>query len=181
LAIGPGLSQSIILEKLTDWKKPIVIDADGLNSISKHPNTLMKFVGQTVITPHPGELSRLLNVTIKVIQADRTSYAKKAAKKWGVICVLKGASTVVATPDGRVYVNKTGNPGMASAGTGDVLCGMVASFIGQGTAPFEAAVLGVYLHGFAGDLALKTKGVHGLIASDVVAAIPGAILKCLQK
>lgn len=181
LAIGPGLSQSIITGKITGWNKPIIIDADGLNSIAGNPVILMKFVSPVIITPHPGELSRLLNVPIPEIQKNRTKFASETAKKWGVICVLKGAGTVVATPDKKVYINKNGNPGMASAGAGDVLCGMIASFVAQGVLPYEAAVLGVYLHGLAGDLALKTKGVHGLIASDIVEAIPSAILGCLKK
>ncbi|OGC03980.1 NAD(P)H-hydrate dehydratase [candidate division WOR-1 bacterium RIFOXYA12_FULL_43_27] len=181
IAIGPGLSFSSILEKITGWNKPIVIDADGLNSISENPNILMRFKSSAVITPHPGELSRLLAVSIDAILADRVAAAKNAAKKWGVICVLKGAGTVVATPDGKFYVNTTGNSGMASGGMGDVLTGIIASFIAQGTSPYEAAILGVYLHGLAGDLAVKQKGIHGLIATDVAEAVPEAILQCLKK
>jgi len=180
LAIGPGLSSSIVTRSLTSWKKTIIIDADGLNSISEHPSILMKFVKPVIITPHPGELARLTRLSVKEIQENRVKVAQKAAKTWGVICVLKGANTVVATPDKKVYINKNGNPGMATAGMGDVLTGMIASFVAQGASPYDASILGVYLHGLSGDLAVKSEGVHGLIASDVVSQIPKAILKCLK-
>lgn len=180
LAIGPGLSSSIVTRSLTSWNKAILIDADGLNSISDNPSILMKFVKPVIITPHPGELSRLIRISVKDIQANRVKAAKKAAKTLGVICVLKGAKTVVATPDDLVYINKNGNPGMATAGMGDVLTGMIASFVAQGASPYDASIQGVYLHGLSGDLAVKSKGVHGLIASDVINQIPMAILKCLK-
>ena len=129
------------------------------------------------MTPHPGEMSRLLGRSINSIQADRLAAARQAAAKFNAIIVLKGQGTVVASPDGRSYTNKTGNPGLATGGTGDVLTVMIAGLIGQGLSAYDAAVTGVYLHGLAGDLATKEKGETSLIASDLVEMIPYAIQK----
>lgn len=177
LAIGPGLSQNketqaLVRNIVSKIDLPMVIDADGLNALAGRIN----FLPNTVITPHPGELARLLNTTVKDIQKDRKYIAKKTAAKYNIIVVLKGNKTIVAGPQGNVYVNNTGNPGMATAGCGDVLTGMIASFIGQGMEPFRAARLGVNLHGKAGDLVEKETGQASLRAADLLNKIPKAIL-----
>lgn len=175
LAIGPGLSQNketqaLIRKIVSKLDLPMVIDADGLNAL-KNPRMT---VG-TVITPHPGEMARLLGVSVKEVQKDRKNVAKQTAAKYNTTVVLKGHKTVIASPKGQVYVNNTGNPGMATAGSGDVLTGMIASFVGQGIEPFDAVKLGVYLHGKAGDLAAKDVGQASLKATDILNSIARAI------
>ncbi|MFH1710492.1 MAG: NAD(P)H-hydrate dehydratase [bacterium] len=184
IAIGPGLSKgknisklvsSIILSKKT--KAPMVIDADGLNAISD-PSIFKRSKKDIIITPHPGEFSRLCGSSIEEIQRDRIGSAARFASKYGVTTVLKGAYTVIAG-GGRVFVNPTGNPGMASAGVGDVLTGIIASLIGQGIDPFNAAAAGAYIHGMAGNMAASIKGEHGLIASDMIDSIPYTLASIL--
>jgi len=184
IAIGPGLSrrkeisklvQSLILSKKS--KAPMVIDADGLNAISD-PSIFSKSGKDIVITPHPGEFSRLIGRPTKEIQSDRIGHASRFATKYGVTIVLKGAYTVIAGKD-KIFVNPTGNPGMASAGVGDVLTGMIASLIGQGVDTFNAAVAGAYIHGMAGNLAVSIKGEHGLIASDIIDSVPYTLASIL--
>ncbi|MGF7058087.1 NAD(P)H-hydrate dehydratase [Brassicibacter mesophilus] len=180
IAIGPGIGVDderieVVRSLLLYVDKPIVLDADGLNCISSDINIIKKRKASTVVTPHPGELSRLLNVDIKYIQANRVKYCKMASEKLGVITVLKGADSVICSENGDVFINETGNPGMATAGSGDVLTGMISSFIGQGISPLHAAVCGTYLHGLSGDIAVEDKGEYGLIATDIVANIPYAI------
>ena len=181
LALGPGLGKNrdtglLVSALIRKVKKPIVLDADGLNFISKNPDILKEKRGALVVTPHPGEMSRLLGCSIEMVQNYRVEASLKFAKKYGVITLLKGARTVVAFPNGNVYINSTGNPGMATAGAGDVLTGIIASMIGQGIEPGTAAVYGAFIHGLAGDLAKEDKGEHGLIASDIILNIPKAIL-----
>lgn len=181
IAIGPGLGTTTkiynILHSLEigNWK--LVIDADALNVISKETSILSKFKGGVVVTPHPGEMSRLTGLSVASIQKDRVKVAKIYAKKWNAVVVLKGHKTVVAAPTGKTYINTTGNPGMASGGVGDVLTGVIAAFIAQGFFLFDAAKTGVFVHGLAGDIAKKEKGEYGLIASDIVCNLPEAILK----
>ncbi len=183
IALGPGLSQSPFARKgvhriLTTVDLPIVLDADGINAVSgKDRVVLTKAKGPVVITPHPGEMGRLLGVTTDQVQRDRSRIAEKAAKELKVVVVLKGHRTVVASPTGRTYVNSTGNPGMATAGMGDLLTGMIAALIGQGLEPFTAAKAGAYLHGLAGDLAARRIGQVSLTAGDVLASIPDAFRK----
>lgn len=180
VAIGPGLGISARTRKLIiSSRVPLVIDADGLNVIAKDVSLLKKAQAQAqvVITPHPGEMSRLIKKSVEYIQKNRVSVAKDAAKRFGCIVVLKGYKTVVADPSGNTFINPTGNPGMASGGVGDVLTGMIAGFIAQRIKPRDAAVLAVYLHGLAGDLAAKEKGEYGMIASDLAEKIPHAIQK----
>lgn len=181
-AIGPGMGVDLeridfIKEILNYIHKPIVIDGDGLNCCVENIETLFNRDDATIITPHPGELSRLLGKSIEEIQRDRIKYARFTAQKLGVITVLKGANSIVCSPEGRLFVNTTGNPGMATAGSGDVLTGVITSFMGQGIKPLEAAVAGVYIHGLAGDLAASKKGQYGMIASDILEHIPYAIKK----
>ncbi|HHV27133.1 MAG TPA: NAD(P)H-hydrate dehydratase [Tissierellia bacterium] len=180
IALGPGIGVDyerirIVEEILNIFDKPMVLDADGLNCVSEKPEILIKREGETVITPHPGELSRLLKVSIGEIQRNRIEYCKKASQKYNVTTVLKGADTVVCSKSGEIYVNRTGNPGMATAGSGDLLTGVISSFIGQGIGVYESAILGTYIHGLAGDLAKNEKGEYGLIAEDILENIPYAI------
>lgn len=182
IAIGPGMGVDeerveLVRKILLEYKKPVILDADGINLISLDPTILMDRQGDTIITPHPGELSRLLGVSIGEIQKERVEYSKLTSNKYNVITVLKGANTLVTDGKEKVYKNNTGNPGMATAGSGDVLTGMITSFIGQGISPYEGAVLGVYCHGLAGDLASRDKGEYGMIARDILDNIPYSIKK----
>jgi ADP-dependent NAD(P)H-hydrate dehydratase len=160
---------------VTTVEKPLVLDADGLNAFAGSASKLQhKF--PRVLTPHPGEMARLLSRSITEVQADRERAVRDCVALTGGVVVLKGAGTLVA--DGtRLYQNQTGNPGMASGGTGDVLSGMIGALIGQGLSTFDAACLGVYLHGRAGDLVARRIGQHSLIASDLIEALPAAIAK----
>lgn len=182
IAIGPGIGvdeerAELLRSILLEYENPIVVDADGINLISLDPTVLFDRQGHTIITPHPGELSRLLEVSIGDIQKNRLEYSKLTSNKYNVITVLKGANTLVASTRGDIYTNPTGNPGMATAGSGDILTGMIASFIGQGINPYDAAILGVYCHGLAGDLASRDKGEYGMIAMDILDSIPYSIKK----
>lgn len=181
LALGPGLgihteTASLIRKLIPKVKKPIVIDADGLNAL-RGDISILKVLRNCVITPHPGELSRLLKKPISEIQSDRVGIARKTARELKITVVLKGARTVIASPDGYVFINPTGNSGMATAGSGDVLTGMLASLIGQGLSPADASVVSVYIHGLAGDIAAKEKGEACLLASDIVEYLPKAMME----
>ena len=186
LVVGPGLSQNkstqgLIRRVISKIKKPIVIDADGLNALAgrlKILYALRHMPYARILTPHSGEMARLLGISVKKAQAGRKEIAKKFAKDYKVTLVLKGHNTVVTDYQGNLYVNKTGNPGMATAGSGDVLTGMVAAFLGQGLSAFESAKYAVYLHGLAGDLAAKEKTQICFHAYDINAKIPEAIKWC---
>lgn len=178
LAIGPGLgrnksTQGLVRKVIAKINKPTVIDADGLNALSGR----LKIQRDMVLTPHPGEMAGLLGVSVKKVQSERKQVALRFAKQHRVTLVLKGHNTVVADYKGNLYINKTGNPGMATAGSGDVLTGMIAAFLGQKLDAFEAAKYAVYLHGLAGDLAAEEKTQLSLIASDIIDYIPKAIKK----
>ena len=180
LAIGPGIgthpeTQALVHNLLVEAKRPMVLDADGLNAVAGHTDMLGRASGPLILTPHPGEMARLLETTPAEIQRDRLGAASRLARERNVCVVLKGAGTIVAAPDGRLAVNSTGNPGMATAGTGDVLTGILAGLLAQGLPVWEAACAGVYLHGLAGDLAASEQGEAGLIAGDVIRAVPRAI------
>jgi hydroxyethylthiazole kinase-like uncharacterized protein yjeF len=181
-AIGPGISthKSIynIVRSIAETAKiPLVIDADALNVIAEDTGIFNKFQKDVVITPHPGEMSRLTGLEIKYIQENRIEVAKMYASLWGVTVVLKGARTIIADKNGEVFINPTGNSGMATAGSGDALSGIIASLIGQGVRPFEAAIAGTYIHGLAGDIAAQEKGLYGINAMDIVENIPYALNK----
>jgi hydroxyethylthiazole kinase-like uncharacterized protein yjeF len=187
LVVGPGLSknkstQGLVRKVLSKIDKPVVVDADGLNALVGHLNLLqasgLRPQAEKVLTPHPGEMARLLGISISKVQANRNEIAKRFAKDYKVTVVLKGHGTVVADYKGNLYKNRTGNPGMATAGSGDVLTGMTGAFLGQGLDAFNAAKYAVYLHGLAGDLAVKEKSQISLIASDIIDKIPEAIKKC---
>lgn len=182
VAIGPGLSghretKVLVRRLVTTLDKKFVLDADGINAFKGAASLLKKVKAEFVITPHPGEMSRLTGISISSIQRDRKGVAKKAAKLYNCITVLKGSSTVVASPKGEVYINETGNPGMATGGVGDILTGIIASLMGQGLEPFGAAKLGVYVHGRAGDLAVREKGEISLIATDLLNKLPEVFRK----
>lgn len=177
LAVGPGLSQDestveLVQNLLPQISVPMVIDADALNALAKQPELIKQLRAPAVLTPHPGEMARLLGVSITAIQNDRLKAAQTAAQEWKAVLVLKGAKTIVACPDGRTYINSTGNPGMATGGTGDVLTGVIAALMAQGLKPEEAAVAGVYIHGLAGDYLLGHLGMLGMVAGDLLDALP---------
>jgi ADP-dependent NAD(P)H-hydrate dehydratase / NAD(P)H-hydrate epimerase len=159
----------------------LVIDADALNIISKIPDWQQQLPDNTVLTPHPGEMSRLCGLTVEQIQVDRIGTAKKYAVEWRKIVVLKGAYTIIASPDGRCCVSPFANPGLASAGTGDVLAGIIAGLAAQGLKSFEAASLGVFLHGEAGEKVKNELGDAGMIASDLLPALPVVIKEISEK
>jgi NAD(P)H-hydrate epimerase len=177
VAMGPGLGRSpaitaLVSAMLSQVSVPMVLDADGLNAL--HTDRLREHAGPVILTPHPGEFSRLSGLEIPEIQSRRQEVATRFAAEHEVVLVLKGQGTVV-TDGRRVYVNPTGNPGMATAGSGDVLTGIIAAFLGQKLEPFAAAQLGVYVHGLAGDMARDARGEVGMIASDLLDYVPQAI------
>ncbi len=183
IAIGPGISQnketqSLVRNLITKFNKPVVLDADGINALVGHLDILKGIKSPVVLTPHPGEMARLVGKDREDIQKARKDVAAAFANEYNTVLVLKGHGTIVAAPGGECYVNGTGNPGMATGGTGDVLTGIIAAFIGQGIEPFKAASLAVYFHGLAGDLAVKEKGVLSLIATDLLNKLP-EVLKIL--
>ena len=185
LAIGPGIGQaeetrSLVKAVLSRIDIPVVIDADGLNNIAGQTQLLKKRKAPTVLTPHPGEMARLIETTPAGVQQNRLACARDFATNFGVHVVLKGAATVIAHPDGSAYINPTGNPGMASGGMGDVLTGVLAGFITQGFSLKAAAQAAVYLHGAAADTLVQTVGPIGYLAGEVMSAIPREIKKLLD-
>jgi ADP-dependent NAD(P)H-hydrate dehydratase / NAD(P)H-hydrate epimerase len=177
LAIGPGLSlneetKQLVRHIMVQSTLPMVIDADGITAISEDLSLLQQAKAPVILTPHPGEMARLLHSIGKMVQSDRIELARKFAQEYKVILVLKGARTVIADPTGQVYLNPTGNSGMASAGVGDVLTGIIAGFLGQKLSPLNSALLGVYLHGLAADLAAEQLTQYSLIASDIISYLP---------
>lgn len=180
VALGPGLGRGEELEAalrraVVELQLPLVLDADGLNAFAGRLGELDERRAPTVLTPHPGELARLLGVETSRVVADRVEAARRAAGESGAVVLAKGHRTVVARPDGTVHVNTTGNPGMASGGSGDVLTGLVGALLAGGTEVGTAAVLGAYLHGLAGDLAAHERGETGLAAGDLVDRLPAAL------
>jgi len=176
VALGPGLGRtpavgSVVRAVLEGVEIPIVLDADGLNAIAADAaEVIARARNGLILTPHPGEAARLLGTTVKAIQADREAAAERLARL-GAVAVLKGAGTVVCDGE-RLYVNETGNPGMATAGAGDVLTGMLAALVAARMPMFEAAVLAVWAHGRAGDLAAERLGLLGLTAMDLLGCVP---------
>ncbi len=179
-AIGPGLGMDpetveAVWALVGACPHPLVVDADGLNALARKPEILARKTGRLVLTPHPGELARLTGQSREAILSDPVETARAWAQRWGEVLVLKGAPTVVACPSGVVYINSTGNAGMATAGSGDVLTGLITGLLAQGLAPEQAAVAGVYLHGLAGDLARDELGERGMIAGDIMRHVPAAL------
>lgn len=201
LAIGPGLSltddiRAILKSIVLRSTAPMVIDADGINALIGAGDVFKRAKAPIILTPHSGEMARLLQKTVQslklkvksseklktqnselitMIEKDRVNTAITFAKRAGIYLVLKGVPTIISEPEGRAFINPTGNPGMATAGVGDVLTGMIAGLLGQGFNPLQASILGVYIHGFAGDKASAKVGEHSLIASDIIREIPSAL------
>lgn len=179
LLIGPGLSrhpdtQRLIRRVLVVCDKPLCLDADALIALAGHLDILKSLKNISVLSPHPGEMAHLLGISVKEVQNNRKKVAKEFALRYNTILVLKGHQTIVASPEGKTYINNTGNPGMATAGSGDVLAGMLAAFLGQGMSAYQAACSAVYVHGLAGDLAARDKTEVSLIASDIIEYLPKA-------
>ena len=191
LAIGPGLSQhpetvALVHQLIRENRESglalrMVIDADGLNALAQDRETLSFLNNETVLTPHPGEMARLTNTAVPTLESDRIGTAQQFASEHGVTLVFKGAPTVTSDPEGHLWVNSTGNPGMATGGMGDVLTGIIAGLMAQGISSENAAALGVYLHGLAGDSAAERLGMHGLMASDVLKAVPQVVSSLTQR
>jgi NAD(P)H-hydrate epimerase len=199
VAIGPGLGTGVDAEYLVarafaDYGGPLILDADALNIIAHSPlSRLLPLLSRSsgafpraVITPHPGEAARLLGVSASDIQADRPGVAARLADEYGVVVVLKGRASIIAIPphgdnvygsDMEIFENTTGNPGMATGGSGDALTGVIAAFAAQGMTLRDAAIAGVFVHGLAGDLASAERGEYGFIATDIVEALPAAIVR----
>jgi len=180
LAVGPGISRHAETAEFArtvvkKYKIPIVLDADGLNAFEGHAAKLNGRARSLVITPHPGEMARLAGSTVAAVQRDRLNVARTFAREHEVIVVLKGHRTLITQPDGEVWVNTTGNPGMATGGTGDILTGMISGFIAQNPDRIvEAMIAAVHLHGLAGDVACESMGEHSLVATDLLKALPEA-------
>ncbi len=180
IAIGPGLSHrvetedfvSVLMKKM---EKPLVIDADGLNCLSNNPDLLRDVDSPVIITPHEGEMSRLSGKPIEEVKDNRLDVARDFSKRYGVITVLKGYRTVVADPEGTVYINDAGNPYMATGGMGDILTGMVVSFLGQGMVPIEATISAVYLHSLAADIAVESYPRVPVAPRHIISYYPNAI------
>lgn len=179
LVVGPGMgcsseTQQQVLNLLKQVDTPLVLDADGLSVLEGNLDPIRQSKSELVITPHPGEFAGLFGIKVEELQSDRDALAKMAAAQLQVVCVLKGARTVVAAPNGRVALNATGNPGMATAGAGDVLAGLIGALLAQGLSSFEAACAGVWLHGQAGDLAAAAGAEISLSAGDIIEKLPEA-------
>ena len=186
LAVGPGISRNtetaeFVRSVVGKYKLPIVLDADGLNAFEGRSAELKNVAGTLVITPHPGEMARLTGSTVAAIQRDRLNVARSFAREHKLIVVLKGHRTLIAHPDGMVWVNTTGNPGMATGGTGDILTGMVSGLIAQHRDGIPDGVMAaVHLHGLAGDVARESMGEHSLVATDLLKALPEAFRRTWQ-
>jgi NAD(P)H-hydrate epimerase len=182
LALGPGLgtdedTRAAVQRIVAGCAKPAVVDADGLNCLAPLAGTLAAPAGAArVLTPHPGEAARLLATSVASVQADRPARARELARRACAVVVLKGRRSLVADPGGRLAVNSSGNPGLASGGTGDVLTGAVGAWLARGLCAWDAARLATYVHGVAGDLAAEDLGAEGMIASDVVERLPAALV-----
>lgn len=182
VALGPGLGRHAATTRLVNRlvrkvSRPLVLDADGLNALAEDTAALRCAAGPRILTPHPGEMARLAGLrSASAVQENRRGIAARFAAAYGVVLLLKGYRTLV-TDGKRLFVNGTGNPGMATGGTGDVLTGAIAALLAQGMPPFEAAQLGAYVHGVAGDIAAAEFGEVSLVATDVLDALPAAFKK----
>ncbi len=177
VALGPGLgthpeTRELVCRLAHDLPQAMVIDADGINNLAADPACLGGAAGPRILTPHPGEMARLLGLSTQEVQARRLDLVRESAARYGVTLVLKGAQTLVAEPGGRASLNPSGNPALASGGTGDVLTGLIGGFLAQGLAPWDAARLGVYLHGLTADYFAAQHGPRGMIAGDLLRLFP---------
>jgi NAD(P)H-hydrate epimerase len=181
MAIGPGLSThpetvELVQSLMKHLDRPTVLDADALNALTGRTALLTECKIPPILTPHPGEMARLeVDATTQTVNADRIGTAQRFSRERGVFVVLKGARTVIGRPDGLIAVCPTGNPGMATAGTGDVLTGMLVGLLAQGLSSWDAACTATYVHGYAGDLASQQLGQAGMLARDLIAQIPYAL------
>jgi ADP-dependent NAD(P)H-hydrate dehydratase / NAD(P)H-hydrate epimerase len=186
LALGPGLGTEgatgrLVRRLIEESSVPLVIDADGINLVAETPEILKKARVPVILTPHPGEMGKLARISAGTVQRDRIGFARRFALEFGVHLILKGAGTVVAHPDGSIYLNPTGNPGMASGGMGDVLTGIVSGLLAQGLSAEYAARSAVFLHGAAADALTRTGGPFGYLASEVSSALPRQIARWGEK
>ncbi|MCK4345385.1 MAG: NAD(P)H-hydrate dehydratase, partial [Bacteroidales bacterium] len=180
VVIGPGLSlnketQILVRELSAEIKKPLLIDGDGITAVANDWECIKKREVPTILTPHLGEMARIVRQNIEDILKNKIVVLQNTAKKFNATIVLKGAHSLIGYPDKRVFINLSGNPGMATAGSGDVLTGAIAAIVGLGFSINDAVRMGVFLHGFAGDLAAKDKGEDGLIASDIMDQLPASV------
>jgi len=185
LAIGPGIStttetREFLYEIIRSSNIPIVIDADAITLVADNPKILKEAKAPIVLTPHPGEMSRLAGIPTEQVQADRIGVSLDFSSRYNVFLVLKGARSIISTPSGEIFINTTGNAGMASGGMGDVLTGIIGGFLAQRLNPADACKLGVFAHGLSGDLIAQENGEAGMIASDVANALPNAIREIPQ-
>jgi NAD(P)H-hydrate epimerase len=180
VVMGPGLSlaeetQGLVRELAAAIEKPLLVDGDGITAIAGRPEILRCRKGPTVLTPHPGEMSRLAGKSVGEIEKNRIPLLREVCANLSSCIVLKGAHSLIGTPEGRVFINLSGNPGMATAGSGDVLTGTIAAMYGLGLPLLEAVRKGVFLHGLAGDLAAADKGQDGITAQDILDFLPYAL------
>ena len=180
LALGPGLgtdpdTRKLVTALVTQCPVPLIMDADAVNCVADHPDVLLSRSSPAVLTPHPGEMARLAGVSTTEVQVDRPGTARRFAEKFNVILVLKGAQTLTALPDGRLFLCPAGNPGMATGGMGDVLTGMIAGLAAQGMSLENAAMAGVFIHGMCGDVLAQKIGGFGFLAGDMIQAVPEVI------
>ena len=179
MVVGPGLGKNPevlpIIQLLAENNLPLIVDADGINALAANIDSIKEHSAPVILTPHPGEFARLCGRTIPEVQENRLKMAREFAVRHDVVLVLKGAGTVTAVPDGRCFINPTGNPGMAVGGSGDVLAGMIASLLGRGMKADQAAMAGVYVHGLTGDLLKEKMGEDGMLPTDLIGQIPYAL------
>ena len=175
--LGRGEDVESIINALLSCRCPLVLDADGINGISPHILTRERVSAPRILTPHPGELARLLDVPTEQLQRYREEIAAEFVREHNAILVLKGHRTLVAAPDRPLLVNETGNPGMATGGSGDVLAGVIGGLVAQGMPPYEAAACGVYLHGAAGDCAAARLSMHSLLPTDIIEELGNLFLQ----
>jgi len=181
VCLGSGVSleaetQELVRKLVQQLEKPLLVDGDGLTALSGHLDLLRQRTAPTILTPHPGEMARLLGISVREVQSNRLELARTAAQDWGATIVLKGPHTIIAHPNGEAFFNLSGNPGMATAGSGDVLTGVIAGMYAAQGFDFEtAASMGTFIHGLAGDVAATELGADGMIAGDILARVPDAI------
>jgi len=180
VVFGPGVGTNdgtgeLLAKLLPSVNIPLIVDADGLNLLASAKSLLGDLPPQTILTPHPGEFARLTGLPVRALLTNRVELARRFARRWGVILHLKGAPSLTAVPEGAVYINPTGNAGMATGGSGDVLTGIVATLLAQGLPPDRAMVAGAFLHGLAGDKAAAELGEAGMVAGDIIRHLPGVL------